>query len=104
MTERLTPEVAMKKIAALGGQRWVTMFSQKNLELEFYAPRGTDPQQPHTRDEMYFIQTGSATFVMDGERRKVGPGEVIFAAAGVAHRFEEISNDFSTWAIFVPTG
>ena len=102
MTPRLTPALALEKIATLGSQRWVTMFEQKNLELEFYAPRGSDPQQPHTRDEMYFIFSGSAVFVKGTERWTVGPGEVIFAAAGVAHHFEEISGDFATWAVFAP--
>ena len=102
MTARITPELALKKIATLGGQRWVTLFEQKNLELEFYAPRGSDPQQAHTRDEMYFIVAGSALFVKPQERWRVGPGEVIFAAACTAHHFEDISDDFATWAIFAP--
>lgn len=102
MTTRITPELALEKIATLGGQRWVTLFEQKNLELEFYAPRGADPQQPHTRDEMYFIVSGSAVFAKGEERWKVSPGEAIFAPAGVAHRFEDISGDFATWAVFAP--
>ena len=76
----------MKKLATLGGQRWATMLQHGNVELEFYAPRGSDPQQPHTRDEVYVIQSGSASFVMGKDRWKVVPGEVILAAAGVPHR------------------
>jgi mannose-6-phosphate isomerase-like protein (cupin superfamily) len=98
----MTPATAMQKLAAAGGQRWVTMFALPNLELEFYAPRGSDPQQPHTRDEVYFILTGAADFVKGAERWRVAPGEVLYLPAGVPHRFENISDDFATWAIFAP--
>ncbi|HUS24602.1 MAG TPA: cupin domain-containing protein [Candidatus Binatia bacterium] len=102
MSERITPETAMNRLSALKDQRWVTMFQRGVLELEFYAPRGSDPQQPHTRDEIYFVLTGAATFVTGEQRWRVVPGEVIHMPAGQPHRFEEISDGFSTWAIFVP--
>lgn len=102
MTERITPEAALKKIAAAGGQRYVTMFDHGNLELEFYKPVGTDPQKPHTRDEVYFVISGTGWFVRDQERQRFGPGEVLYLPAGVPHRFEEFSDDFATWAIFAP--
>lgn len=102
MHERITPQTAAAKLATAGGQRWVTLLQHGNVELEYYAPRKADPQQPHTRDEVYFIVAGRATFVMEGERREVAPGEVLLAPRGVPHRFEQISDDFATWAIFVP--
>ena len=100
MTERITPQAALAKVEQLGGQRWVTIFKRGLLECEFYAPRGTDPQQPHTRDEVYFVISGTGSFVMNGRRQEFGPGEVIFAPKGVPHRFENFSDDFATWAIF----
>jgi mannose-6-phosphate isomerase-like protein (cupin superfamily) len=102
VTERITPEAALKKLAAAGGQRYVTLFNHGNLELEFYQPVGTDPQRPHTRDEVYFVISGSGWFVMDKERRRFGPGEVMYVPAGVPHRFEEFTDDFATWALFAP--
>lgn len=100
MTDRITPQAAVAKLAQAGGQRWVTMFKHGTLELEYYAPVKTDPQQPHTRDEVYFVISGRGRFVMEGRRREFGPGEVIYAPAGVPHRFEDFSDDFATWAIF----
>jgi len=35
-----------------------------------------------------------------GERVPFGPGEALFAAAGVAHRFEGFSDDFATRVVF----
>lgn len=102
MTDRITPEAALRKLAAAGGQRYVSIFDHGNLELEFYAPQGSDPQQPHSRDEVYFVIAGSGWFVRDRERQRFGPGEVLFVPAGQPHRFEDFSADFATWAIFAP--
>jgi len=101
MPQRLTPAFARRQLAAAGGQRYVSLFQQRGIELEYYQPVGHDPQQPHTRDEVYFILSGSGWFVLDGERRRFEPGEVLFAPAGAPHHFEEFSEDFATWAIFV---
>jgi len=101
MQERITPHAALVKLATAGGQRWVTMFKHGPLELEYYEPRKTDPQQPHTRDEVYFVISGHGFFVRDGERQEFGPGEVLHVPAGVPHRFEQFSDDFATWAIFL---
>jgi len=100
MSERITPESARAMLAKAGGQRWVTIFKRGMLELEYYAPVKTDPQQPHTRDEVYFVLSGRGEFVIDGRRQAFGPGEVLHAPPGVPHRFENFSDDFATWAIF----
>ena len=100
MSERITPQSAEKMLAGLNGQRWATIFKHGGLELEYYAPRGKDPQQPHTRVEIYFVISGSGSFVIEGKRQPFGPGEVLYLAPGVPHHFEDFSDDFATWAIF----
>ena len=100
MQERITPEGALAQLAKAGGQRYVTLFKRGTLELEYYKPVKTDPQQPHTRDEVYFVISGSGFFVRGSERQRFGPGEVLYVPAGVPHRFEEFSDDFATWAMF----
>lgn len=100
MQERITPESALAQLAKAGGQRYVTLFKHGTLELEYYQPVKTDPQQPHTRDEVYFVISGSGFFVREGKRQPFGPGEVLYLPAGVPHRFEDFSDDFATWAIF----
>ena len=103
MTERITPETALKQLAAAGGQRYVTIFEHGKLELEFYKPLGSDPQKPHTRDEVYFVISGSGWFVRGTGRQRFGPGEVLYLPAGEPHQFEEFTGDFATWAIFAPS-
>jgi mannose-6-phosphate isomerase-like protein (cupin superfamily) len=35
---------------------------------------GTDPQHPHSADELYVVLAGRATLEVEGERLDVGPG------------------------------
>jgi mannose-6-phosphate isomerase-like protein (cupin superfamily) len=46
------------------------------------------------------VIAGTGTFAVGGERRPFGPGETLFAAAGVEHRFEGFTADFATWVFF----
>ena len=100
MESRLTPAAARAALAAAPGKAFVTLFRHGTLEVEFYKPEGTDPQQPHARDEVYVVASGSGWFVLGGDRRPFEPGEVLFAPAGSAHRFEGFTPDFATWVFF----
>jgi mannose-6-phosphate isomerase-like protein (cupin superfamily) len=91
---------ALERLPGPEGQRFASVFRHGSLEVEIYAPRGTDPQQPHTRDEVYFVVTGTGEFVCGDTRRTFGPGDILFAAAGAAHRFENFSGDLTVWVLF----
>jgi mannose-6-phosphate isomerase-like protein (cupin superfamily) len=70
------------------------------LEVGVYAPRASDPQTPHTRDEVYVVVRGRGLFFRSGRRTPFGPGDLIFVPAGEEHRFEQFSDDFAAWVIF----
>ena len=70
------------------------------MTLGLYAPRGPDAQTPHDQDELYIVAAGAGTFIKDGERRGFVAPDAIFVEAGVSHRFEDLSGDFSAWVIF----
>ncbi len=70
------------------------------MRAGLYAPRGADPQTPHTQDEIYIIVSGTGVFAKNGERRPFKPQDLIFVEAGAEHRFESFSDDFSTWVVF----
>jgi mannose-6-phosphate isomerase-like protein (cupin superfamily) len=76
------------------------VFSHGSLAVEIYKPAGVDLQQPHSRDELYIVISGSGYFVNGDSRSPFEAGEVLFASAGVVHRFEDFSEDFMTWVIF----
>jgi mannose-6-phosphate isomerase-like protein (cupin superfamily) len=82
------------------GARSVSLFAHGTMETKLYAPTGHDPQQPHTRDEIYIVARGQARFDNGGDVQAVTEGDAMFVPAGRAHRFIEFSDDFATWVIF----
>jgi len=91
---------ALARLPTPAGKRFVTMFEHGSLALEMYAPRGSDPQTPHTRDELYVVVAGSGVFVCGDERLAFAPGDALFAPAGAIHRFEDFSADLAVWVMF----
>ena len=88
--------------------------AQKNLYLEFLRvpslsmglyvlPAGaTDPQLPHTEDEVYYIVNGRASIQVGEEKLEVEAGSLIFVAANVEHRFHSISEELTVLVFFAP--
>ncbi|HET9085748.1 MAG TPA: cupin domain-containing protein [Candidatus Limnocylindrales bacterium] len=62
----------------------------------------TDPQSPHTEDELYVVMSGRANVMVDGEVRSVREGSVIFVGAGVEHRFHDIEERLVLLVMFGP--
>lgn len=81
-------------------ERFLSVFAHGSLEVELYAPRGKDLQTPHSRDELYVVVKGTGTYVHGGRRDPCGPHDVLFAPAGLEHRFEGFSEDFAVWVMF----
>lgn len=96
----LTPEWAQQQLPGDHGEAWRALFEHGSLEVEIYAPRGRDPQEPHTRDEVYVVMSGTGWFQNGEERHRFEAGDLMFVPAGVVHRFEEVSHDFATWVLF----
>ena len=63
---------------------------------------GTDPQQPHTEDEVYVVMRGRARIQVAAEDREVQAGSIVFVAAGVEHRFHSILEDLTVLVFFAP--
>jgi mannose-6-phosphate isomerase-like protein (cupin superfamily) len=97
---RLTAADALTLLPSPEGKRFATVFQHGTLLVEIYAPRGADPQTPHTRDEIYFVAAGSGEFVCGETRQAFGPTDLLFAAAGVTHRFENFTDDLTVWVLF----
>jgi mannose-6-phosphate isomerase-like protein (cupin superfamily) len=91
---------AVRRLPPRGGKRFAGLFRHGSFHLEVYAPRDRDAQQPHDRDEAYVVIQGTATFVSGTQRYAARPGDFCFAAARERHHFEDISQDFFTWALF----
>ena len=99
-SDRMTVANAVEKLRATPERAFATMFQHGTLVVEYYAPKGVDPQEPHTRDEVYVVVSGSGWFVHNDARTRFEPGEVLFVPAGDPHRFEDFTDDFATWVLF----
>ncbi|MDQ3137039.1 MAG: cupin domain-containing protein [Gemmatimonadota bacterium] len=96
----LTVPAALAQLPGPNGERFVELFTHGTLSIELYAPRGHDPQSPHTRDEAYVVVAGRGHFRNGDARHPFASGDVLFVPAGVAHRFEEFSDDLAVWVFF----
>lgn len=96
---RATVGEALARLPGTAGERSVEVFTHGSLVVKLYAPRDTDPQTPHSRDEVYIVAHGKGDFVHQGQRVHFGQGDFLFAAAGEEHRFENFS-DLALWVLF----
>lgn len=91
---------ARAALAAAAGATYVELLRHGTLSVELYAPRGVDPQEPHSRDELYVVASGSGEFVCGPRRQRFAAGDLIFVPAGMTHRFEHFSADLAVWVAF----
>jgi len=84
----------------LSGKEFINLFNHGTLEVELYQPNLIDKQEPHEKDEIYIIASGSGKFFNEGKNVDVMKGDFVFVQAGNEHRFFDFSDDFSTWVIF----
>ena len=53
-------------------------------------------------DEVYVVVAGGSLFTAGAETREVRAGDVLFVAAGVPHRFHDISEELRAIVVFAP--
>jgi mannose-6-phosphate isomerase-like protein (cupin superfamily) len=86
------------------GSHWVEQLRVTDLSVGSYSiPRGgRDDQEPHTEDEIYVVTEGRAVLQAGGDSVPVGPGSVVYVAAGEVHRFTDVTEDLATIVVFAP--
>ncbi len=91
---------ALQGLSTAPDRRTATLFLNGSLKVMLYAPRGSDPQVPHDRDEVYIIIRGHGRFRLGNNTFRFEVGDVIFVPSGVEHRFENFSDDLAAWVMF----
>jgi mannose-6-phosphate isomerase-like protein (cupin superfamily) len=61
-----------------------------------------DRQEPHTEDEVYYVVSGAGRITVGEEIRDVREGSVVFVAAGIPHRFHDITHELRLLVVFGP--
>lgn len=95
--------IPISKATVLLGQSpkpFIELFKHGSLAIELYRPVHVDHQQPHERDEVYIIVSGTGTFKNGDDLVSFGPNDFLFVPAGVDHRFIDFTDDFCTWVMF----
>jgi mannose-6-phosphate isomerase-like protein (cupin superfamily) len=62
----------------------------------------TDPQSPHTEDEIYVVLEGRAKILIGIEDFEVKSGDTIFVPANLEHRFHSITKTLKVIVVFAP--
>ncbi|HEY2887016.1 MAG TPA: cupin domain-containing protein, partial [Candidatus Limnocylindrales bacterium] len=75
-----------------------------DLSVGIYVlPAGaTDPQEPHTEDEIYHVAAGRGRISIGDEDRAVAAGSIIFVPADAPHRFHDIEEELVLLVVFGP--
>jgi len=63
---------------------------------------GTDPQSPHTEDEVYYVVSGKGKIKIADKDRAVQAGSIIYVAKNVVHRFHSIEEELTVIVFFAP--
>jgi mannose-6-phosphate isomerase-like protein (cupin superfamily) len=90
------------------GKRYTEFLRVPALSCGVYvlAVGAEDRQSPHGEDEIYYVVRGRARLrVTDAggtREHSVGPGDVLFVAAHVEHKFFEVGEDIELLVFFAP--
>jgi len=63
---------------------------------------GTDPQSPHTEDEVYYVVSGKGKIKIADKDRAVQAGLIVYVAKNVEHRFHSIEEELTVLVFFAP--
>ena len=63
---------------------------------------GTDPQSPHSENEVYYVVSGKAQITVADENRNVQTGSIVYVEKNVAHHFHSIEEELTVLVFFTP--
>lgn len=88
----------------LRGEAYFEFLRIPSMSVGVYAlPAGaSDPQTPHTEDELYYVVSGRAKLRIGEKEHDAVAGSLFFVAAQVEHRFHSIEEDLTVLAVFAP--
>ena len=83
---------------------YLEFLSVLDLSMGLYVlpAGGTDPQSPHTEDEVYYVVSGKAQITVADESHDVQAGSVVYVEKNVAHHFHSIEEELQVLVFFAP--
>lgn len=94
----------VQEIHTANGDLWHEFLRVPDLSMGLYVlpVGGTDPQQPHTEDEVYYVLSGRGQIMVAGEDHFVQAGSIVYVAKGDEHRFHTIEEELQLLVFFAP--
>jgi quercetin dioxygenase-like cupin family protein len=98
-----TPE-GLEELRLASSRAYLEFLREPSMSAGLYtlAAGGVDGQSPHNEDEIYIVMAGRSRFTAGEETRDAAPGDVIFVAAHVPHRFHDITEELRIIVLFAP--
>lgn len=89
---------------AASNKLYLEFLKVPDLSMGLYIlPAGaTDPQSPHTEDEVYYVVSGKAQVLVAEQNRDVQAGSIVYVPKNVAHRFHSIEDELKIIVFFAP--
>jgi mannose-6-phosphate isomerase-like protein (cupin superfamily) len=102
MDARSFADLVREQIEA--GRPYIEFIRSQSLSVGMYVLEAgdVDGQSPHLEDEVYVVLAGRSRFSAGDELREVKHGDVIYVAAGVPHRFHDITERLELIVVFAP--
>lgn len=96
--------VELIKEREVKGKAYLEFLKAPDLSMGLYVlpAGGTDPQSPHTEDEVYYVVSGKAQITVADEDRAVQAGSVVYVAKNVEHHFHSIEKELTVIVFFAP--
>lgn len=83
-------------------KRYLPFLNEETISAGIYELKkgAVDQQQPHDKDEIYFILSGSSDFTVEQETTQITAGDVLFVKAHLQHSFTNIIDDLQVLVWF----
>lgn len=92
----------LEKELSQNTNRYLPFLNTKKLRTGLYVlPKGgTDNQQPHIHDEVYYVLSGKGKFKAGEDTTEVKEGAVLYVKAEVEHNFFDIEEELKILVFF----
>ena len=86
------------------GKFYYEFLSVDTLSMGIYKlpAGGTDPQDPHQEDEVYYVINGRSQVTVGDETRAIQTGDTLFVGKHIHHKFHDITEDLTILVFFAP--
>jgi mannose-6-phosphate isomerase-like protein (cupin superfamily) len=104
MKERFFQLDQLEQQGAQAGKAYLEFLRLPAMSAGVYTlpAGGTDRQQPHKEDEMYYVVRGRGRMRVGSTDHTISPGTVIFVGAEMEHRFYDIAEELVLLVFFAP--